>query len=342
MAHELETDKSGKARFAYSIDGGVPWHRLGTPMKGLQTVERMLEAAGADYEVRLSRVAAVDDEGNVIFDIHGNPVIIEDSRATIRDNNDGTYSGLATVGTRYVVKQNREVAERALAVVGASDGDAVVDTAGVLQDGRRFFMTIDLGALIIDPMGVNDKIARYLVVSTGHDGVWPVRYANTDIRAVCNNTVRLGLESANRVFVARHTRNIDSAFDDAREVLRISVDWAKEFKNTAEKMLAIKTPPGSGAMDKVLNRVFPAKKDESDRQKSNRENIHMLVRAVYESEKNSAGYGHNGWSIYNAVGEYLDHHRDAEPRERALASLDDNSWVSRAKQAAEMAVLSLA
>lgn len=68
----------------------------------------------------------------------------------------------------------------------------------------------------------------------------------------------------------------------------------------------------------------------------------MLVRAVYESEKNSAGYGHNGWSIYNAVGEYLDHHRDAEPRERALASLDDNSWVSRAKQAAEMAVLSLA
>lgn len=342
MAHGLEINKDGKARFAYSVDGGAPWHRLGIPLKGLQTVERMLEVAGADYEVRLSRVAAVDDGGNVIYDIHGDPVIIEDSRATIRDNGDGTYDGLATVGTRYVVKQNREVAERALAVVGASGGDAVVDTAGVLQDGRRFFMTIDLGALIIDPMGVNDKIDRYLVVSTGHDGVWPVRYANTDIRAVCNNTVRLGLESANRVFIARHTRNIDSAFDDAREVLRISVDWAKEFKATAEKMLSIRTSPAGGAVERVLNVVFPPKKDESDRQRSNRENIQTLVRAIYESDKNAGGYGHNGWSLYNSIGEYLDHHRDAEPMERALASLDDNSWVSRTKQVAERAVLSLA
>lgn len=341
MAHELEVT-GGKAKFAYSIDGGIPWHRLGTPLKGLQTVQKMLEAAEADYEVRLSRVAAIDEEGNLLYDIHGNPVVIEDSRATIRDNGDGTYDGLATVGTRYVVKQNREVAERALAVVGASGGDAVVDTAGVLQDGRRFFMTIDLGSLIIDPMGVNDKIARYLVVSTGHDGVWPVRYANTDIRAVCNNTVRLGLESANRVFVARHTRNIDSAFDDAREVLRISVDWAKEFQATAEKMLTIKAVPASGAVDRVLNMVFPPKKDESDRQKANRDDTLMLVRAVYESEKNASGFGYNGWSLYNAIGEYLDHHRDALPRDRALASLDDNSWVTRTKHLAERAVLSLA
>lgn len=341
MAHELEINKDGTARFAYAREGGIPWHHLGTPLNGLQAVEKILEVAGADYEVKLSKVAAVDEDGNVIFDVHGKPVIIEDSRATIRDNGDGTYDGLATVGTRYVVKQNREVAERALAVVGASDGDAVVDTAGILYGGRRFFMTIDLGALIIDPMGVNDKIARYLVVSTGHDGVWPVRYANTDIRAVCNNTVRLGLDAAERVFVARHTRNIDTAFDDAREVLRISVEWAKNFKRTAEKMLAIPTPPGSASMDKVLNTVFPIKRDESERQKKNRENVNVLVRSIYESDKNAGGYGHNAWSIYNAIGEYLDHHRDAEPAERALASLDDNSWVTRTKHVAERAVLSL-
>jgi hypothetical protein len=167
MAHELEINENGTARFAYAIGGGVPWHRLGVPLEGLQTVEAILAAAGADYDVHLTRVAAVDEDGNFIVDKYGKPIIIDDSRATIRDNGDGTFNGLSTVGTRYVVKQNKEVAQRALAVVGASEGEAVVDTAGVLQDGRRFFMTIDLGSLVIDPMGVNDRIARYLVVSTG-------------------------------------------------------------------------------------------------------------------------------------------------------------------------------
>lgn len=341
MSHELEINADGTARFAYSIKGGAPWHLLGTPLEGLGTVDQMLSAAGADYQVHLTRVAAVDDEGNFIVDKFGKPVIVEDSRATIRENGDGTFDGLATVGTRYVVKQNREVAERALAVVGASEGEAIVDTAGVLQDGKRFFMTIDLGSLIIDPMGVNDKIARYLVVSTGHDGVWPVRYANTDIRAVCNNTVRLGLRNAERVFVARHTKNIDSAFDDAREVLRISVDWAVEFKKMAEQMLAIPTHPSTGRIDKVLNSVFPIKKDETDRQKNNRERQNAIIRAVYENDKNAGGFGHNGWSLYNAIGEYLDHHRDAELHDRAFASLDDNSWVTRTKIDAQNAVLAL-
>lgn len=341
MAHELEINADGSARFAYAKGGGIPWHHLGVPMEGLQTVDAMLEASGADYQVRLTRVAAVDDDGNFIVDGKGRPVIIDDSRATIRDNGDGTLDGLATVGTRYVVKQNREVAERALAVVGASDGEAIVDTAGVLQDGKRFFMTIDLGPLVIDPIGINDKIARYLVVSTGHDGVWPVRYANTEIRAVCNNTVRLGLREAERVFVARHTKNIDSAFDDARQVLNISVEWAQGFKEMAEQMLSISVPKSSAKIDKVLDRVFPVKKDETERQRNNRERQNMIIRAIYDSEKNAGGFGYNGWAMVNAIGEYLDHHREADIAERAFASLDDNSWVTRTKLLAQDAVLAL-
>jgi len=308
-------------------------------MSGLGTVDEMLAAAEADYTVLATQVAAIDENGQMLRNPDGSPVIIEDSQATIRENKDGSYDGLATVGTRYTVKQNIEVAERALAVVGASKGDAVVDTAGVLLDGKRFFMTIDLGPLVLDPMGVNDRIARYLVVSCGHDGVWPIRYANTDIRAVCNNTVMLGLGAAQRVFTARHTKNVDSAFDDAQKVLEISTEWAKSFKATAEQMLA--TPVTSTDITKVLDQVFPIKKDATDRQKNNRESTVGLVRALYANDRNAGGFGNNGWSIYNAIGEYLDHHRDAKAADRALASMDDNSWVSRMKVQAQKAVLSL-
>ena len=339
--HELEMNDDGTARFAYSATGGAPWHRLGTPMKGLGTLDEMLTAAQADYTVHLVKVAAVDENGNLLLDPDGKPIIIDDSRATVREDVDGTWGGLATVGTRYTVKQNREVAERALAVVGATKGDAVIDTAGVLFDGRQFFMTIDLGPLVIDPVGVNDRISRYLVVTSGHDGKVAIKYANTDIRAVCNNTVRLAMHQAQSTFTARHTKNVDTALEDAQTVLEISTEWAKGFKQMAESLLAVPVRTGTGEIDKVLNKVFPVRADETDRQKNNREEVNTLIRGIFDNSRNAGGYGYNGWSMVNAIGEYLDHHRAAMPAERAVASMDDNSWVSRKKIEAQRAVLSL-
>lgn len=333
MSHELDFDNNGKARMAYATGGDrvIPWHRLGVPMDGLQTVDAMLQAADADYDVLLTRVAAVDDAGEPIRNADGSVVIIEDSRATIRQNTDGSINPIATVGTRYVVRQNREVLERALAVVGASSGDAVMDTVGVLKDGARFFSTIELGATFVDPAGVNDKIARYLVVSTGHDGVWPIRYANTDIRAVCKNTVVLGLHNAERVFTARHTRNVDTVLEDARMVLRLSTDWSEKFRLEAERMLSINAPLRSKKLSDVLNGVFPAGKDETARQKRNREETLDSVLSTYTNERNAGGYGFNGWALYNAVCEYLDHLRTDDKISNAIASMDDTSSVTQKK-----------
>lgn len=339
MAHNLEINADGTARFAYA--GQDPWHRLGKKMFGLQTIDAMLDAAQADYQVVLTKVALVDDNGTLILNPDGTPVIVEDSKATVRVNDDGSFNPLATVGNRYDVRQNREVLERALAVVGASREDAVIDTCGVLKGGARFFSTIDLGTLVIDPTGVNDRIARYLVVSHGHDGFWPIRYANTDVRAVCQNTVIMGLKQAERVFTARHTKNADEYLKTAQEALHMSTEWATAFKNEAERMLSIQVPQGSQRMDKVLNTVFPISKDETDRQRRNREEINGTIRALFGNERNAGGFGHNGWSVYNTIVEYLDHHRRGTADERALATMDENSWVTRAKVTAQKAVLSL-
>lgn len=341
MAHEIEVSK-GKARMAYALGGDrkAPWHRLGTPMAGLQTMEAMLQAADADFDVILTRVAAVDDDGNLIRNADGTVLMIEDSRATVRQNIDGSFNPLATVGTRYEVRQNREVLERALAIVGASKGDAVMDTVGVLRGGARFFATVELGGLVIDPQGVNDKIARYLVVSSGHDGVWPIRYANTDIRAVCNNTVVLGLRQATRVFVARHTRNVDSTMEDARNVLNISATWGTLFAQEAERMLGIPAPLGGKKVDDVIGTVFPKEKGETDRQKKNREEIHELVRVIYQNDKNGAKYGFNGWSLYNSVVEYLDFYRSVDSVSSAIASMDDTSSITQKKLLAHRLVVS--
>lgn len=339
MSHELDTTKNGEARMAYA--GEIPWHRLGKKMIGLQTAEEMLLAAHADFDVVTAKVAAVDDDGNFILNPDGTPVLIDDARATIRVNDDGTFDGLSTVGTRYVVTQNRESLQRALNVVGASSGEAIVETCGVLRGGKEFFAGINLGSLVLDPMGVNDHIDRYLLVRNGHDGKVPITYANTPTRPVCKNTVIMGLESARSVFTARHTRNQEQAIEQAGEVLRISTEWAKEFKAMAEKMLSIPVPVGSRQFDKVFTAVFPEKSDFTDRQRQNYDDLNMRVRSIYLSSKNSGGYGANGWAAYNAIGEYLDHHREAQPEDRAAASMDINSWVTKNKLKAQTAILSL-
>lgn len=339
MAHELDSTRAGRIRMAYA-DHEVPWHRLGTPMKGLQTAEAMLEAADADFHVAIAGVAAVDVDGQVILDPDGKPLMVEDSRATVRINKDGTYDALSTVGTRYVVQQNLDCLNRALDIVN-SRGDAIVDTCGVLKGGREFFASIDLGGLIIDPTGVNDKIERFLLVRNGHDGKTPITYANTSIRAVCKNTVMVGMKSALRVFTARHTRNQDAAISEAKSVLELSTEWAEEFQRTAELMLSINIPDRSHSLDKIINTVFPTQKGETDRQKTNREEIISVVRGLYPSAKNAGGFGYNGWAVYNTVAEYFDHYRDAKPAERAMSSMDPNSWVTKKKHETQSAILSL-
>jgi phage/plasmid-like protein (TIGR03299 family) len=339
MVHQIEINEDGTVRMAYA-DREIPWHRLGTPMKGLQTAEAMLTAAQANFDVVTTRVAVCDDNGEPIRQPDGKPILVPDSRATVRVNMDGSFTGLATVGTRYVVQQNRECLDYALAIAGASGGDAVVDTCGVLNGGKEFFASLDLGALVVDPMGINDSIERYLLVHNGHDGKTAITFANTSIRAVCKNTVVAGTRGAKRVFTARHTRNADRAIEQANEVLNISNEWARQFSLNAQSLLSVTVPLGSKIMDKVLDEVFPLDKDATERQQKNRDSVVGLVRAIYNNDNNAKNYGYNGWSLVNAVGEYLDHYRDASVNDRAIASMDSNSWVTRAKLKAQDYLLS--
>jgi len=340
MGHEIEINDDGTARMAYA-DREMPWHKLGVAMKGLQTAEAMLAAAQADFDVVTAKVVACDNNGELLRNDDGTLVFLTDSRATIRVNGNGTYGGLATVGNRYVVQQNRECLDYALDIVGASAGDAVVDTCGVLHHGREFFASLDLGSLIIDPTGINDQIDKYLLIRNGHDGKTPITFANTSVRVVCKNTVMAGLRTASRVFSARHTRNVERAIERAQAVLEFSTQWAKEFQRMAEKMLATPVPKNSSQFNKLMNVTFPMPSKPTDRQKKNHNEVVGLIKAIYDNDNNAKGYGYNGWSAYNAIGEYLDHYREGTVKERAIASMDNNSWVTRTKIKAQEHLLSL-
>lgn len=329
MPHELE-EYNGQASFAYNGTEN-PWHRLGVKMNGLSTADEMLVAARADYTVSIEPLYVMTDNG---------AVMVPDRHATVRtfgadDERDAGDQVLGVVGDQYTVVQNREVLNRALAVV-AADGEAVVDTCGVLGKGERFFAYIDLGTVAIDPLGINDKITRGLGVLTSHDGSAAITYAMSNIRWVCNNTVTAGIRHADRVFRARHTTNVELSLEEAREVLGVAVSWEKQFTKRAEALLRVNDGGSKGAAHDILSRVesklWPLADEPTQHAATIADGRRTELHALLDSRTCGAGFGYNGWSVYNAFVEYTDHFRprlsDVRKAEAAMLGETDD-WKDR-------------
>jgi phage/plasmid-like protein (TIGR03299 family) len=336
MSHDLET-RNGTTSFAFNQKYGDPWHKLGTAVDGNMTITQALEVARADFTVtKQPLTATVPGVGGQDLRV---PVV--GKVGTVR-NVPGTdeFQVLGVVGDGYGVVQNEEALQAAYDIVGASAGDAYLDTLGVLGEGQRLFSYLRLEDLVIDPVGINDKIERGLVIYWSHDGSIAMTYAFADVRAVCKNTVQMALEGATRVFKAKHTSAVQDRMKDAQRVLGVSTKWAEEFKRQAEDMLRVQYT--EDLFEKYLNRVFPKASAKTERQQRNIEGIHAQVRGIFANERNSKEFGANGWTMYNSVVEYLDHGREADEASRLNATMTPGSWVEKRKLYAAKAVLTLA
>jgi phage/plasmid-like protein (TIGR03299 family) len=206
---------------------------------------------------------------------------------------------------------------------------------GVMRDGREFFAAINLGSLFIDPRGINDEVKQYLGVRTGHDGTRSLTLFNDNIRPVCNNTVTAAVASAKRYGASRyvsmrHTTNVLDRANAAAMGLAAARAWQEAFAATAERLLAANG--GHAVLDKVLDHVFGAPDPDASKRSvtmatERREAVHRL----YDGPTNAGGFGHNGWTVFNALGEYLDHARRGNADQRAYASMTPSSWVDAAK-----------
>jgi hypothetical protein len=105
-------------------------------------------------------------------------------------------------------------------------------------------------------------------------------------------------------------------------------------------MLSIQAPLGGKKIDSVIEAVFPKEKGETERQKNNREEVYELIRNIYLNDRNAGKFGFNGWSLYNAIVEYIDFYRPSDPVAGAIAAMDENSSATQKKMLAHRAVVS--
>lgn len=354
MAHQLEVTADGTASFAYNAKGGHPWHELGTQLDGLQTVDDMLREARADYDIRTFPV---------IMDTPAGPLTIPGQYATARphpqarqpildpDGNQVTeitdsgvgpafypaWQSLGIVSGRYEITGHRALMMVALSIVEAADDEArVVDTMGVLEDGRRFFAYVrNEEPVILDPNGIAEQHEAGLGVHTRHDGVGATRFFHSLIRMVCNNTVTAAENTADAVYTLPHKVDITdrvAVAGQARIALGIANEATTEYLRTAEKLLRV--PVNAGQFRKVVESIWPNKDDVTDRVRKMRANRDETMVALFEGERNAGSAGFNGHAAVQAIGEFMDHHRRAGKggdKARAMSALGLRSTYGEAK-----------
>jgi phage/plasmid-like protein (TIGR03299 family) len=199
------------------------------------------------------------------------------------------------------------------------DGAAVVETAGVLDGGRRLFMSAKLPGGF-RPIGTRgDGVDLYLSLVTSHDGSISGTALASPIRPVCANTVRAALRSARFRYAVRHTPNVTTHAREVAQALegirRYHEQASQAFSVLAERQLSetelgaflrelfpdpkreegetTETPAGTRAKRERLRELFEGEADGADlagrtafvdREQGRARGVDRLARSLFSNE----------------------------------------------------------
>tara|TARA_R110002050_G_scaffold33117_2_gene84623 strand:+ start:496 stop:1440 length:945 start_codon:yes stop_codon:yes gene_type:complete len=280
MAHEVE-----KMVFA----GATPWHGLGTEINQDVGFWEAFQLAGLDWQV----------DTKPLFTSSGEKV---SHRAAYRVSDDRI---LGIVGKRWTPLQNRDAFEIFEPMVDA--GDLKIHTAGSLRNGERIWALCQINQDNSEVVA-GDEIAKFVLLSNGHDGKLAVHFGFTPIRVVCANTEAMARNSAaSKLIRVRHNRFVKRNVQDVRDVMNLA---NQEFEASAEvyRYLASKSI-NTKDLQSYIKIVLGADGKGEDDISTRTKNIILQVTDLFENGKGTDIVGVRGtyWGAYNAVTEYLNY-----------------------------------
>ena len=157
------------------------------------------------------------------------------------------------------------------------------ETAGSLWGGRRVWVLARLPEYV--ELG-GDLSATYVYVANSHDGSMAVTAAVSPIRIVCANTLGAALRqsehgvAAARTFRFKHMGNLQAKFAEARQVLGITINYQRQFKELADRMA--RQPIAEWALERrVLRHLWTIDEEMGKLARANRERTIERVLAVF-------------------------------------------------------------
>ena len=291
-----------------------PWHGLGTVVRKAPTSENALRLAGLDWNVVQEPIYTPFREK------------IEGFKANVRDTD---RKVLGVVSDRYKVVQNVE----AFSFTDELLGHGVrYETAGSLSGGRRVWL---LARLPREYIIAGERISPYLVFSNTHDGSGSVKVAVTPVRVVCNNTLNLALETAQRSFSMVHTGNISDKITEARDTLFKAESYMDRLGAEFEQLHQQKVTDAE--VQKYIELLIPLESNATRTQEKNVNRLREDLAMRYYDAPDLQTVGKNAYRFINAVSDFATH---AEPLRRTAnynenlfsRTVDGNPMIDRAYQ----------
>ena len=256
-----------------------PWHGIGTVVEEAPTSEDAIRIARLDWTVDQFPVFANGNEIPGYF-------------ANVRSD---TNEALGVVRNRYKIVQNTEAFDFVDGIVANKHLECRYETAGSLFNGRRIFLLVKLPNK--DLLG--DLVENYLFFTNSHDGSSALTAGITNVRVVCNNTLQMALNGAERIWRCRHTTNIEGKKQQAKEALGMAVKYMGGMDAVAEKMYAKKIN------EEKFEKNFSEKlKALTYSDKSNAEIINR-IHLIYNEKDDLQNFKGTAWGMYNAVADFV-------------------------------------
>lgn len=309
MAHEFESGM---------FVGEEAWHGLGTVLEDPPTVEEGIKTAGLDWTVL---------EKDIGWYTFGEPGTneINSHKALVRDSDN---SVLGVVGSSYKPLQNRE----AFAFFNPflDQQDATLETAGALREGRTVFVLAKLKGSEAEVLP-GDPVNGYLLLYNSHDGTLAVGVQFTSVRVVCQNTLTFAINRGGRQDEAcvkiRHTRGLKEALGAVQRAINIA---GATFSASVEayQELARKKLPVKG-LENYVREVL----EFEDAEKTPKALAQIEERYYTGPGYDIPGVSGTYWGAFNAVTDWLDHHRG-----RSADSSLWSSWFGESKKIRQRAM----
>lgn len=310
MAHEIYHDKIKGTHSFVNSRGENAWHGLGQKVEGTLTSAEAIELANLDYEVKKTEIYA----GIENLDYSK----IEDKFATYRAD---TNQVLGIVGSRYEIVQNKDAFGFFDAIIDS--GEAIFETAGVLNEGRRIFVTAKLPE---DLLVGGEPCNKYIILTNSHDGTSSIIAGFTVVRVVCNNTLQAALKGLSNKVTIEHRSGAKEKLNEAYKVMNISSKYMQEVGDIFNQMTKVNI--NDDQLKSYITQVmmpenkFLLSEEEKEKQSTTFKN---KVNSIYEfalshpTQLTEASRG-TLWGAYNSISGYFNYDKNYENQEKKFVS----------------------
>ena len=276
----------------FSGNGIRPWHGLGTIVDGCPTSDEAIKLANLGWEVVQEPVCLQD--GTIIPNFYAN----------VRSD---TKDILGMVQNKYRIVQNKEAFEFTDNIIKNTKGiECHYETAGSLFNGKRTFMLVRLPETDL----VGDAVENYLFVTNSHDGTTGLIAGITSVRIVCNNTLQLAINGAQRTWNLRHTESIKGKQAEAEQALGLALNYTERVKEDAIRMA------GQKVREEAFFRELFKKMNLSEK---STEKVGLAIADIYHNKEDLQNFKGTAWGLYNAVADFVS---NGEPLRKTSTSAD--------------------